>query len=131
MDDPTILEIAVQAMLEEIEGSNGVYADEAPQDVRAPYLIHSREGTDRDFCLQGPTGLADARIEIDAYSPSKLEALKLSGRVRQALNGFRGTVSDVEILACRLDTDSDVFVDGTDPKLFGVPSFYLISYREV
>lgn len=130
MSDPTILEVALQSMLATIDGSNGAYPLYSPQDQAAPYILFGRVDTDRDFTLQGPSGLADARIEITAYAPGYQQALTLSGKVRQALNGFLGTVEDVEILACRLDTDADTFEDGTDPKLFGAQSFYLISYRE-
>lgn len=130
MSEPTILEIALQTMLAAVDDAAAAYPLYAPQDAGSKYFLFGRVDTDRDFTLQGPSGLADARFEITAYAPGYLEALTLSGKARQALNGFLGTVEGVEILACRLDTDSDVFEDGTDPKLFGSQSFYLISYRE-
>jgi len=131
MPAPTILEVALQTKLAAIAGSNGAYPLFAPQDAAAPYILFGRVDTDRDFTLEGPSGLADARIEITPYAPGYVQALTLAGLIRQALNGFIGTVSGVEILACRLDTDSDTFEDGTNPKLFAAPAFYLISYREI
>lgn len=131
LGEPTILEVALQSMLAAVEGSNGAYPLYSPQDARTPYFLYGRVDTERDFTLQGPSGLADARMEITAYAPGYVEALTLAGKARQALDGFLGTVEGVDILACRLDTDSDVFVAETDPKLFGVPAFYLISYREI
>jgi hypothetical protein len=131
MPDPTILEIAVRSKLEAIDGTTKAYALFVPQNTLAPFDVYQRIGAERDFTLQGPSGLADVRMQIDTYAIGYIEARTRAGLIRQAFDGFRGVVSGVDILACRLDSDFDLFEEGTDPKLFRVSADYLISHREI
>ncbi len=114
MPEPTILEIALQSILIGIEPQIEAYALYAPQTARAPFRVFQRIGADRDFTLQGPSGLVDVRMQIDTYAPTYIEARTLAGKARQTLNGFRGAVSGVQILACRLDSDIDMLEEDTD-----------------
>jgi hypothetical protein len=131
MSDPTVLEIGLQALLAGVGGSTGAYGGGyAPQSAVAPFLTYQRISADRDFHLQGPTGMADVRMQIDAYAATYLQARQVAGAVRQLLDGYLGTSVGVKITASRLISDLDVFEPDTDPKLFRVSMDYLISHDE-
>lgn len=73
-----------------------------PQSVPRPKLTYTRWGTDRSsdvggFTNDGPTGLADAKLFIDAWSDDMLTAKQLATAVRHCLNGYTGVVGGITI----------------------------------
>lgn len=114
-----------------------IYPLEAPRDARAPLIIYARGGGNRWRSLTGPSGLAQAEIQVDAYA-AEYEAVKdLARAVRHALDGFRGRVlvaSDpdvhVRVGGISLLTDRDMMEDAVQPKLHRVSADYLVTHDE-
>lgn len=133
MPDPTILEAGVAALIDGMSPAVVSYADAAPDDERAPYVIYQKLSRTADQWdhLQGPAGVADARMQISSYAEKKADAVTLAGRVRQRFNGYKGTIGGVEIRHCRLINEIAAREDLTDPKLYVVNQDYLIIHTEI
>lgn len=133
MPDPTILESGVKALLDAMSPAVVSYAGAAPDDERAPFVIYQKISrvSDQWDHLQGPAGIADARVQVTSYAEKNADAVILAGRVRQALNGYRGTIGGVTIRSCRLDNEIAGREEETDPKLFRIDQDYLITHTEI
>jgi hypothetical protein len=134
VDDPTVLESGVKELLDGIEPAVASFSDAAPDKQRAPFVIYQKISrvSDQWDHLRGPANIADARMQVSSYADKKLDAVVLAGRVRQTLNGFRGTLGcGVVIRSCRLDNELGAREDATDPKLFRVDQDYLITHTEI
>lgn len=81
--------------------------NEAPQNPTDPYLIMQRVGSEPIENLSGGSGLIFAMIQVDAIGYVYLTIKDLADKVRQRLQGFRGTVSSIDIGGIRFLSDRD------------------------
>lgn len=51
-----------------LQGIGTVYRSKAPQSTALPYLIFQTVSGNEDIAFEGPTGLMNSRIQIDAYA---------------------------------------------------------------
>lgn len=133
MTAPTLLEAGVRALLDAMSPAVVNYGMVAPDDQRAPFVIYQviDRTADQWDHLRGPAGIADRRVQISSYAEGLAEVGTLAGRIRQALNGYRGTAGGVEIRACRLVNEIPGREETTDPKLYRVDQDYLITHTEI
>jgi hypothetical protein len=128
-------EKAVYALLSEaaavtaLAGSK-IFPVLAPQDTDAPFIVYHRIDAARVYSIAGPSGLAFARVQVDAYALTYAAAKNLAAAVRQTLNGFRGTAGDVRVGGISLQTDQDILEDGTDPPLHRVSMDFMVTHDE-
>ena len=61
-----------------------------PQGAGLPALVLSVVSDAEGLTMQGPDGLSDGRVQIDAYAVTYGEAKTLSRAVRAVLHGYRG-----------------------------------------
>ena len=61
-----------------------------PQGVPLPALVLNTIGDAEGLTMQGPDGLSEGRLQIDAYAVTYAEAKNLSRAVRTVLHGYRG-----------------------------------------
>lgn len=86
----------------------------SPDDVR-PYLTYQVTGGDGNLSIDGaPADYLNAEFEIGVYSPTYTGAMDLSKAVRNRLDGFGETVSDVEFAPSMFDGQTDVEESGDD-----------------
>lgn len=115
-----------------------VYAGQAPQGVRAPYVVYQQIGRDGWDHLGGASGMAQRTFQIDSYAAGYSAAHALAKAIRLRFNGFSG---DVEIgnaspavvvrrVSARLTNEFDAFEDQTDPKLDRVLQEFLVTFDE-
>ncbi|CCE96154.1 hypothetical protein SFHH103_01657 [Sinorhizobium fredii HH103] len=76
---------------------NKVHWVRAPQRTATPYAVLQVISSRDDYHMQGPSGLTDARVQIDAYAESYLAAKRLSDAILGVLSGYRGTVSGIRL----------------------------------
>jgi hypothetical protein len=118
MGNATTIEGAIVALLTADAGTTALVADRiypfaAPQQVAFPRLTYQRVGTDRSsevgaFTNDGPTGLAIARLQFDAFADSLLTAKQVIAAVRRALNGYAGTNAGVRIACMYIEDEREL-----------------------
>lgn len=83
--------------------------------------------------MEGPDTLAHTTIQVNSYGARDFTAEQLSDAVRDALNGFTGTVNDVSISYIDLQDESDLdeyLPENKESSRHGVRQDYLITYTE-
>lgn len=116
-----------------------VYPKRAPQGATGPYVIYQRVDGERWRSINGPSGTAQAFIQVDTYAPRFYQAKKIASDIEAILDGYRGTVAvpagdyyaahDLEISGISLQSEVD-FEDKTDvPTLFRDSKTYLVTYK--
>lgn len=117
-----------------------VYPVVIPQDSTTkantyPCVSYKRTGTERQFTLEGNSGLATASIDIEVYSTSYSEVKELAKLVRVAMLSFIATsTADHLIDGCFLNDEQDnyyfdVTVEGKS-GIYSVTLLYSIVYQE-
>lgn len=69
-----------------------VYPLRMPQGETQASIVYTRVSGEGDYTMQGPTGYARPRIQIDAWASSANAAVALSNLIRDRLDGFRGVM---------------------------------------
>lgn len=129
------METAIFALLSGDAGVASIAGDRifpqiAPEDVDSPFVTYQRISGPRIKSMDGPSRLAQPRIQIDAYAESYAQVKALSLAIRKRLDGYRGTVSGVRIGGISLETDQDFLEDNMDPKLHRVSMDFFVMHRE-
>lgn len=111
-----------------------IYPLTAPQKPTYPLITYQRISGPRWTTLDGPTGIAQPRIQVDAYATTYAGAKALAAAIRQTLDGYRGAVSttagNVRIGGVRLETDQDLYEDDVDPALYRVQMDFMVTHEE-
>jgi hypothetical protein len=69
-----------------------VYALRIPQGIKVSSIVMTRVSGPGDYHMDGPSGLINARIQIDAWAPTADAAASLANLVKDRLDGYRGTM---------------------------------------
>jgi hypothetical protein len=79
-----------------------------PQNANMPCITQQQLSGPRDNTLDGPSGLVDARFQINCWGSTYIEADDVFEAVRKALSGFLGTVLGVEIQSSDVEDEGDL-----------------------
>ncbi len=90
-----------------------IYFAHAPQAPSLPWVTINRVACERVASLTGPNGLCGAFIQLDAYATTLGGARTLANLCRDAIDGFRGVQSTVNIQGV-MHTDE---TDGYTPEV--------------
>lgn len=129
------VEAAIYTLLKDAAGVSAlagtrIYPILAPQDSAYPLITYQRISGARWRTFDGPSGKAQPRFQLDVWATSYAGANALAKAVRDALDGYSGTVATVRIGGVALETDQDRIDTSTDPKLFGVTMDFMITHDE-
>jgi hypothetical protein len=80
-----------------------------PQNPTCPLILYAKISGPRDHHLEGPSGLANPRMQVEAWDATYGGAKKLAEAIRKALDGYTGIVSGVKIGSCLLDSERDIY----------------------
>lgn len=113
-----------------------IYAGQLPQGERRASVVFNLISGIGDYNMQGPSGLARPRYQIDAWSPDADVAASLGRAIKGAIDGYAGAVSfgsnspqdQVTIQGVFADNERDAY--STDEKLFGVSQDFFIWFVE-
>jgi hypothetical protein len=118
-------------------GGTRIFPIKMPQGEKSDSVVYHRVTETADYHMQGSSGLAQARIQIDAWSTRPDGASQLANAVHDRLSGHAGDFSfgasspqdvlDFEAIfqvAGREDYDADA-------DMFRMSRDYLVWYREV
>lgn len=114
------------------------YPVQAAQAVTVPFAVQQRIGTNAVRSLSGPSGLTQARIQIDIYDLDYDAARAMALAVRQALDGYAGVVTipatspaeTVSIRASSFQEERDFVEQTTNPILYRRSADFLIMFEE-
>lgn len=121
------------ATLSTTVGGARIYPVRLPQGITAASLVYNRISGVGDHHMQGPSGLARPRIQIDAWAPTADGASALADLVKARLDGYRGEMGSgpavVTVHGVFFDGERDLPFDDAS-KLYGVSRDYFVHYRE-
>ena len=78
-----------------------------PQSPTYPLILYTKITGMRDHHLQGPSGHAHPRFQVEAWSKTYTEAKTLADAIRKALDGYSGTASGTVIRSCLIESERD------------------------
>ncbi|MFA5546647.1 MAG: DUF3168 domain-containing protein [Sphaerochaetaceae bacterium] len=99
-----------------------------PQSPTYPLILYTKISGDRDHVLQGASGMAHPRFQIDAWAETYTAAKTLADAIREALDGYRGTASGTRIGSCLIDSERDIYE--SEIKIYRVSQDYLVWHDE-
>jgi len=70
-----------------------IYAQRAPDNAQAPFVIFQRINTFPYRSINNPSGLARAEIQVDVYGATYYDAKERAEKIQNALDGFRGEMA--------------------------------------
>lgn len=102
-----------------------------PQGYVQPYLLLSVISSIPNVVLDGETGLAQTRVQFDAYSKEYLTSKNVGRAIQDRLGGKRFTNAGI-MFRCFKDSERDTFeTEATPDKLFRTSLDYLIWHKGV
>lgn len=121
-----------------VYASGRVYAQRAPQNATAPFIIFQRVSSERWRSINNPSGIAQASIQIDVYGADYYQAKDLAATIEAALDGYTGVVSygasspqeTLAFLGISLQNDVDIFDQTDEPFLYRNSAVYLVTYDQ-
>ncbi|RJP54169.1 MAG: DUF3168 domain-containing protein [Anaerolineaceae bacterium] len=73
-------------------GGSRIYPDILPQGVTLPSVVTNLITELTDYHMQGASGLAQVRIQVDCWALTQDIAVDLANKVKDVLSAFAGTV---------------------------------------
>ena len=86
-----------------------VYPVALPQSPQYPLILYTKITGMRDHHLQGPSGHAHPRFQIEAWAKTYTEAKTLADAIREALDGYSGTAAGTKIGSCLIESEQDIY----------------------
>lgn len=95
LEESLFVAVAGDAAVNALAGQR-VYPNRLPQKVTYPCVMYFRVSTVRDYHQSGSDGVPQARIQINSYGATYKEAKDLAKAVFDVLDGFNGTLGDLQ-----------------------------------
>ena len=109
-----------------------VYPQFLPQNTQSDSIVYQKVSDVGDHTLEGPTGLARPRMQIDAWSRTNNGANALALLIKERLDGYQGTMGaggdQVTVQGVFFESARDLYDDSA--KLHRVSADYFIAYDE-
>lgn len=99
-----------------------------PQGVKGDSIVYTRVSGEGDHHMQGPSGLARVRMQIDAWSKTIPAAAALANLVKELIDGYQGTMGLVEVQGIFFDGEREDYDDTAE--MYRVSRDYIIVYAE-
>lgn len=99
--------------------STRIYNSVAPEGSALPFIVLEQIGGDRDHHTGGANGLTRREFQITSYDDKPNDAETLAEAIRDALDGFRGTMGTTDTENVRgsfLSSSLDKFEPAADSK---------------
>ena len=111
--------------------STRIYPGVTAQPPTYPFVVYQRISGPRIQKITGPSGVAQARFQIDAWADTVLGARAVADQIRYALDGYRGTSDTIVVKGSTLLDDRDFVDDSVPPNVYYRASQdFLISHDE-
>lgn len=73
-----------------------------------PRVTYFRVSGERGHSLDGPWGLTTVRLQVDSWALRYEMARALADAVRLSLDGYRGSIADVNVQGVFIDSEQDL-----------------------
>jgi Protein of unknown function (DUF3168) len=110
-------------------GGARIFPSILPQGEQRPSLVSTRISDVGDHHMQGPSGLARPRYQIDAYAQNADDADELARLVKDRLDGFSGLMGAVRVQGAFFDSLRDSYE--SEAQLHRVSADYLVHFEEL
>lgn len=113
--------------------SSRIYPVIAPANAALPLITFRRSSVRRGQSLSGPIGNPTVGLDLDIYATTYEAARELADKCRTVLDGYGGTVNNVEVSNTSLDNEYDGFVQlsgGEVPPVYSVTQVYSVLWQE-
>lgn len=110
-----------------------IYPLLAPKTAALPFITWRRSGISREHTLAGPMGMPNVSVEMQSFAATYEDVRELADRVRVVLDGYGGTVNNVEVKHVSLEQESDDFVQlagGDLPPVYQVTQTFNVLWQE-
>jgi len=110
-----------------------IYPLLAPGTVDPPFITYRRTRINREKSFVGPVGTPTVSVDFELYAPTYEGTRDLADKCRLALDGWGGTIGNVEVKTTTLENESDDFVQlgGADmPPTYRVTQTYDVIWQE-
>lgn len=98
------------------------------QGITAASLVYNEISGGGDHHMGGASGLVQVRMQIGAWAQTADAAHALYLAVKEAIDGYRGPMGDVDVQGVFIDSWRDI--DDTAANLRGKVADYMIHYAE-
>jgi hypothetical protein len=100
-----------------------------PEDAELPAVAYQRISGPRLLAHDGPTGLAEGRVQVTVVGTSYAEAKEIAAGIRSRLEGRRGILGNAcEVFSCRVENEVDGWGDQIEANTVRLDLWFL--YRE-
>ena len=124
---------AIYEILKDFAGGN-VFALRAPHGQKGRFIIYQRIDKKKWRSINGPSGMAQALIQIDCYAEDYDDATALGDAVELLLDGYKDEVVHTEgttrIAGISLQNSVDLLDETDEPPLFRINADYRVTYRQ-
>jgi hypothetical protein len=110
-------------------GGQRIFPVTLPQGENRPSVVYTRISGVGDHHMQGASGLARPRYQIDAYAQLADDANALADLVKARLDGYRGPMGAVTVQGAFFETERDDYQP--DAKLYRASRDYFIWFEEL
>ena len=124
--------LIADAAVSSMAGSR-VYPLLAPKTASLPFITWRRAGISREHTLAGPMGMPNVSVEVQSFATTYEDVRELADRVRLVLDGYGGTVNNVEVKNVSLENEADDFVQlagGDLPPVYQVTQTFNVLWQE-
>lgn len=118
--------LADAAVLAAVE--DRIYPSILPQNERRQSVTYQEISGQGDHHMQGASGLAQSRVQFNAWADNPDDAYDLALKVKAALDGYSGTVGGVTIKGVFYDSVRDLVDD--EAKLHARSMDFIVWYAE-
>lgn len=109
-----------------------IYPVLAPASAPLPLVTWRRSGITRSQTLGNPMGVPQVSVEYQIFAATYETAREVADAMRLILDGYGGTVDNVEVKQVALTDESDDLVpqEGAETSLYSVRQQYEIWWQE-
>lgn len=112
-----------------------VYPERLPQNPRYPALTAAIVAGQSTYSMDGASGLANPRIQVDCYAETKDGVIALRDKVMAALSGYRGSAGApaVEIYGAFRVSEIDApgsELNGAGPRVWRKTLDFIVWHKE-
>lgn len=103
-----------------------------PQPIAFPLIVWRRSGIIREQTFAGPMGVPRVSVEFHYYGLTYEAARDLADKARKVLDGYGGSVDNVEVKQAALVDEVDDLVEqeGSETSIYAVRQTYEIWWQE-
>jgi len=113
-------------------GGSRIFPMRLPAGIKKDSIVYTRVSGEGDHHMEGPSGLARVRMQIDAWSKTIPGAVSLANLVKERIDGFRGVMGSgaaaVTIQGIFFESEREDYDDVAE--LNRVSRDYFIVYEE-